>query len=116
MPCSKGSEMSSVVMVSVIMNCLNGRSFLSSSVQSVLEQTYTNWELIFWDNGSSDGSSDHPILNDSRIRKFATTQTVSLGEARNRALNEASGDWIAFLDVDDQWFPQKLEEQGKGDS
>lgn len=100
--------------VSIIMNCLNGRHFLNGSVSSILEQTFEDWELVFWDNCSSDGSIDHSILNHAKIKKFQGNEKLTLGAARNMAIAEAKGDWIAFLDVDDRWLPEKLEVQLNG--
>lgn len=100
--------------VSIIMNCLNGYHFLNKSVSSIFEQTYKDWEVIFWDNCSSDGSFDHPILSHSRIKKFQGKEMLTLGAARNMAIAQAKGDWISFLDVDDEWLPKKLEVQLNG--
>ena len=100
--------------VSVIMNCFNGRDYLNLSVPSLLNQTYENWELIFWDNSSTDDSINHPVLDHPKIIKFSSERTLSLGEARNCALKETSGEWVAFLDVDDEWLPQKLSTQMAG--
>lgn len=100
-------------LVSILMNCYNGEKYLREAVQSVLDQTYPYWEIIFWDNQSCDSSA--AICNDykdNRIRYFrASHHTALLYEARGYALREARGDYIAFLDVDDVWLPQKLEKQ-----
>jgi glycosyltransferase involved in cell wall biosynthesis len=101
-------------MVSVIMNCYNGEEFLREALDSVIAQDYKNWEIIFWDNCSTDKSAE--ILksyNDSRIRYFRGNKHVLLGEARNYAIEKAGGDFIAFLDVDDVWMPNKLSVQMK---
>ena len=97
-------------LVSVIMNCYNGDKFLKEAIDSVLSQTYSNWELIFWDNQSVDDSAS--IVNsygDIRLRYFYAENHTELGEARNLALKKARGEWVGFLDVDDIWFPEKLE-------
>ena len=102
------------IKVSILMNCLNGFEFLHLSVPTIISQTHTNWELIFWDNNSSDESANHPVLKDPRIRIFRSEQTVCLGAARRLAMQKVTGDWIAFLDVDDEWLPEKLETQLRG--
>lgn len=99
-------------LVSVIMNCYNGEKYLKEAIDSVLKQTYTNWELIFWDNQSTDSSAS--IINsisDTRIKYILSQQHTTLGTARNLAVEYASGDWIAFLDCDDLWQKNKLKLQ-----
>nr|WP_308757873.1 glycosyltransferase [uncultured Bacteroides sp.] len=102
----------STPLVSVVINCYNGESFLKEAVNSVLRQTYLNWEIIFWDNCSIDGSANIILsYNDGRIKYFKSERNTSLGQARNLALEKAKGDFIAFLDVDDIWMDDKLEKQ-----
>ncbi len=98
--------------VSVIMNCYNSSRYLREALDSVLAQTFADWELIFWDNRSTDDSAKiFKSYTDKRLRYFmAPTHTV-LGRARNMAVGEARGEWLAFLDCDDLWVPQKLEKQ-----
>lgn len=99
-------------LVSVIMNCRNSGKYLREAIDSVLAQTYTNWEIVFWDNQSSDDSSEiFKSYNDKRLRYFLAPEYTALGEARNLAMQQAEGEFIAFLDCDDLWFPQKLEKQ-----
>ena len=98
--------------ISIIMNCHNGEKFLAEAINSVLNQTYKNWELIFWDNSSSDQSEK--IFNsfkDKRLRYFYTSKKVSLYVSRNAAIKKAKGNFVAFLDVDDTWLPNKLKLQ-----
>lgn len=98
--------------VSVIMNCLNCSRYLREAIDSVYAQTFENWEIVFWDNASSDTSADiAQSYDDGRLRYFRGDNTVSLGEARNLALAQARGDFIAFQDCDDVWLPYKLEQQ-----
>ena len=99
-------------LVSVLMNCFNGEKYLREAIDSVIAQTYTNWEIIFWDNQSTDGSATIvKSYSDPRIKyHYAPTHTL-LYEARNYAFGEANGDLIAFLDVDDTWTPGKLKAQ-----
>ena len=99
---------------SIIMNCHNGEKFLAEAIQSVLNQTYKNWELIFWNNSSTDKSEKiFKSFNDRRLRYFYTHKKVSLYESRNAACKKAKGNFIAFLDVDDVWFSNKLKLQIK---
>ena len=99
-------------LITVIMNCYNCENFLRQAVESLLAQTYSNWELIFWDNQSTDNSAH--IFKQYRDRRFhyhyAPRHTV-LGEARRRAIEHAKGGWIGFLDCDDIWLPHKLRRQ-----
>lgn len=97
--------------VSVIMNCFNCEKYLAEAIDSVYAQTYKNWEIIFWDNASSDRSAKIAKSYDDKLRYFRGEETVSLGAARNKALERAKGEFIAFLDCDDLWMPEKLEKQ-----
>lgn len=99
-------------LVSVIMNCYNGEKYLRQAIDSVRAQTYHNWEIIFWDNQSTDGSAR--IVEsycDPRVRYFYAPTHTWLYEARNYAIEQSRGEFIAFLDVDDRWLPTKLAEQ-----
>lgn len=98
-------------LVSVIMNCYNSEQYLREAIDSVYAQTYQNWEIIFWDNASTDSSAAIAKSYDSRLKYHSGTETVPLGAARNRAIEKASGELIAFLDCDDLWYPEKLEKQ-----
>jgi glycosyltransferase involved in cell wall biosynthesis len=99
-------------LVSIIMNCLNGEEFLKFSIKSVIEQNYKNWELIFWDNKSTDSSLKIlKSFKDKRIRCFCSKKRTVLYDARNQALRRAKGKFIAFLDVDDFWVKDKLSKQ-----
>lgn len=100
-------------LVSIVMNCLNGEKFLNRAIDSIYEQTYSNWEVIFIDNGSSDSSRLIAESYDNKIKLVTLNHTIELGEARNLAINKTNGDFIAFLDVDDEWLPTKLESQIK---
>lgn len=94
------------------MNCFNGERYLREAIDSVIAQTYVNWEIVFWDNQSTDGSEAIvKSYSDPRIRYFRAPTHTSLYEARNLAIARAVGDFIAFLDVDDWWSPTKLAEQ-----
>ena len=96
------------------MNCRNGEKFLQDSLNSVLKQTYKNWELVFVDNKSDDNSKKiFKKYNDSRFKYIFLDHEVNLGRARQEALKNCSGDFIAFLDTDDLWFEDKLKKQLK---
>ncbi|WP_321491596.1 glycosyltransferase family 2 protein [uncultured Desulfobacter sp.] len=98
-------------LVSVIMNCLNGEKYLREAIDSVYAQSYQNWEIIFWDNVSSDKSAEIAQGYDEKLKYFRGETTISLGAARNLALEKANGELIAFLDCDDLWMPDKLQKQ-----
>ena len=100
-------------LVSIIINCYNGEKYLKDAIESVIAQTYKNWEIIFWDNQSKDNSAK--IFNsykDHRLKYYcAPTHSEILYKAKNDALKKANGDYIAFLDTDDWWTPEKLQKQ-----
>jgi glycosyltransferase involved in cell wall biosynthesis len=99
-------------LVSVIMNVRNGASFLHEALDSVLAQTFADWELIVWDDCSSDNSAQIVSrYRDARIRYFLSPEDTPLGKARDQAIRRASGEWLAFLDQDDVWLPRKLKRQ-----
>lgn len=99
-------------LVSVVMNCFNGEKYLRFSLKSVLNQTYQNIEIIFWDNLSSDDSAKIvKNLKDKRIKYYRGDKFVNLYEARNLAIKKAKGDFITFLDTDDWWKKNKIEKQ-----
>ncbi len=99
-------------LVSIIMNCHNGSKFLSESIKSVLDQSYDNWELIFFDNISTDKSLFiAKSFNDQRIKIHISKKLLNLYEARNKALQEIKGHYVCFLDTDDVWEKNKLEKQ-----
>lgn len=99
-------------LVSIIMPSYNTASYIKESIQSVLNQTYTNWELIIVDDCSTD-ETDEVIntITDSRIKYFKNKENSGAAISRNKALREARGQWVAFLDSDDLWMPNKLEKQ-----
>jgi glycosyltransferase involved in cell wall biosynthesis len=99
------------VIVSVIMNCYNCCSFLKESIDSVYAQTYNKWEIVFWDNGSTDDSALIAKSYDQRLHYYFVKETTNLGEARNLAITKAAGKYIAFLDCDDIYISDKLEKQ-----
>ncbi len=99
-------------LVSILMNCHNGEEFLKESIESVLIQSYENWELIFFDNASNDFSKDvFNSFSDKRLKYYHQPKKTCLVEARNIAVDRCSGEWIAILDTDDSWHQEKLQEQ-----
>ncbi len=95
--------------VSIIVNVYNGERFLRQTLDSVYTQTFTDWEIIFWDSASTDRTPDIAKEYDHRLRYFRTETKLPLGEARNLALQQARGKYVGFLDADDVYLPQKLE-------
>lgn len=101
-------------LVSIIMPSWNTGRFIAESIQSVLNQTYQQWELIIVDDCSTDNTDEVVTgFQDKRIRYFKNKVNSGAAVTRNRALREAKGEWIAFLDSDDLWEPEKLEHQLK---
>ena len=97
--------------VSIIMNCLNCAEDLPAALDGVRAQSFQDWEIIFWDNASTDASPGVARAFGPKLRYFRSGETVPLGAARNLALREAGGRYIAFLDCDDLWLEKKLEKQ-----
>lgn len=97
-------------LVSVIINCYNGGKYLREAIDSVIAQTYENWELVFWDNQSTDSTREiMESYGDSRIHYFYAPEHTPLGEARNLAMNKINGLFFSFLDADDLWLCTFLE-------
>lgn len=96
-------------LVSVIMNCYNGESYLAEAVKSILNQTYKNFEVIFWDNQSKDKSAIiYKSFKDKRLKYYYAKKHTTLYDARNLAIKKSTGKLIAFLDTDDFWNKNKL--------
>lgn len=101
--------------ISVIMACFNSAAFVSEAVESILSQTFRDFELILIDDGSSDSTLDiikHYNLKDNRI-VVIEKQNTGAADSRNKGIYLSRGDWIAILDSDDIAFPMRLEEQLK---
>ena len=101
-------------LVSIIMPAYNCADYILESIKSVQNQSYRNWELIVADDNSTDGTVDavrSMAADDNRIHLLETDINLGPAAARNRAINAAQGDYIAFLDSDDIWFPEKLSRQ-----
>lgn len=98
--------------VSVIMPVFNGAAYLAAAMNSVLAQTLQDWELIVIDDGSSDASASiAQAFTDPRIRLLKNPHNLGLPLTRNRGLDEAYGNYVAFLDSDDIALPQRLQQQ-----
>lgn len=99
-------------LVSIIMPSYNTGKYIGDSIKSVLSQTYEDWELIIVDDDSNDDTLKViETFNDNRIKVFHNDKHYGAAYSRNKALREAKGKWIAFLDSDDLWMPEKLEKQ-----
>jgi glycosyltransferase involved in cell wall biosynthesis len=100
--------------VSIIMPAYNARRTITESIESILAQTFPDWELIICDDASTDDTVAvvSPYLSDTRIRLLRSTENSGgASRPRNRAIAQASGSWLAFLDADNLWLPLKLEKQ-----
>ena len=109
-------------LVSIIMPSYNTGKFIAEAISSVISQTYTNWELIIVDDASTDNTAEivsslmasqagSATTGSSKIRFLKNEKNCGAAVSRNRALREARGKWIAFLDSDDLWAPEKLQKQ-----
>lgn len=107
-------ERISLPLVSVIMPAYNSAKTIAASIDSILAQTYLNWELIVVDDCSSDETvkaAKAYTKEDKRIKVMSMPVNGGVAKARNRAIQEANGRFIAFLDSDDLWLPEKLSHQ-----
>ena len=101
-------------LVSIITPSYNSAKFIRETIDSVLAQTYPYWEMIIVDDCSTDGSVEiigKYIIKDNRIKLIKLSNNSGPAIARNTAIKEAQGRYIAFLDSDDLWYPDKLEKQ-----
>ncbi|MBF4515302.1 glycosyltransferase family 2 protein [Flavobacterium sp. ANB] len=101
-------------LVSIITPTFNAEKYIRATLQSVLDQSYQNWEMILVDDGSTDETVkiiENFAEKDQRIKLFKLLKNSGNGFARNVALEKATGKYIAYLDADDLWFPMKLEKQ-----
>tara|TARA_B100000886_G_C20420732_1_gene491436 strand:- start:98 stop:1063 length:966 start_codon:yes stop_codon:yes gene_type:complete len=95
--------------VSIIINCFNSERFLEQAIKSVFSQEFENWEIIIWDNLSQDSTGKLALKFDNeKVKYFKSKEHTNLGEARNLAMREVKGDYIAFLDSDDTYEPKYL--------
>lgn len=108
--------MNKVSLVSVIMPAYNAAGFIAKSIQSIRQQTHSNWELLVIDDASQDETSwivEDLKSHDDRIKLHILPANQGAGFARNIGIKAATGDFICFLDADDLWKPHKLEKQLK---
>lgn len=101
-------------LVTIVMPSYNGEKYIAETIKSIQNQTYENWELLIVDDCSGDDTENViKSFKDNRIRFFKNSHNSGAAVSRNYALREAKGKWVAFLDSDDLWEPQKLERQLK---
>ena len=99
-------------LVSVLMNCYNSSKFISRAIKSVLNQTYINWELIVWDDGSNDDTLEIvKSFRDKRIKLFSQKKNLGLGLSRINAIKKINGTLVSILDSDDFFEKEKIFEQ-----
>ncbi|ELY4740867.1 glycosyltransferase family 2 protein, partial [Cronobacter sakazakii] len=101
-------------LVSIIMPSWNSELTIADSINSIIRQTYTNWELIITDDCSSDGTIrllKEFANKEPRIKLFFNDKNSGAGISRNNCIKNAKGRFIAFLDSDDMWHPEKLSRQ-----
>ena len=104
--------MTDKMLVSVIVPTYNRKQLLKNALNSILNQTYSNYEIIIIDDCSTDGTGDYvSALDNNRIKYHRNDQTLYAAESRNRGIINSSGDLVAFLDDDDEWYNEKLEKQ-----
>lgn len=113
MLCQEKTETAASDLVSIVMPTYNCAAYIGAAIASVQAQTYENWELIIVDDASTDQTADviAPFLTDQRILYHRMERNQGPAAVRNQALGLAKGAYIAFLDSDDLWLPEKLERQ-----
>lgn len=100
--------------ISVIIPVYNGAKFLPRSISSVINQTHKNWELVIVDDGSTDNSKEvvsEYVKKDSRIQYYSQPNSGTPAKPKNTAMKYVQGEYVAYLDQDDEWLPEKLEKQ-----
>ncbi|NQT22679.1 MAG: glycosyltransferase [Candidatus Omnitrophica bacterium] len=101
-------------LISIVMPLFNCAAFVKEALESVVCQTYSNWEMLITDDGSTDSSADIVqcyVEKDKRITLLRSNERFGPATSRNRAIKEARGRYIALLDSDDVWLPEKLKKQ-----
>ena len=101
-------------LVSIIMPAYNCERYIEIAIRSVMKQTYQSWELLIIDDGSTDSTceiANNMAQQDGRIRFIQNPENMGVAKTRNRGLDLAKGDYVAFLDSDDFWNPEKLSVQ-----
>lgn len=100
------------VLVSIITPVYNSEEYIGDTIKSVLSQTHENWEMFIADDCSQDRTAEViSQFKDERIKYFKLDENAGAAVARNKALEKANGNFIAFLDADDMWKPDKLQKQ-----
>lgn len=110
------TSMNNSNLVSIIMPAFQCGLYIKDSIDSVINQTHSNWELLIIDDCSTDNTNAiamQYVDSDTRIKYFRNDKNAGAAVSRNFALRQAKGKWIAFLDADDLWMPTKLEQQIK---
>jgi len=108
------SDMTVQPLVSVLMPSFNAESFIEAAIQSVIGQTVSDWEMIIIDDGSRDSTCEiieSLCRKDSRIHLYKNERNMGAANSRNRGLDMCRGEYVALLDSDDLWYPEKLEKQ-----
>lgn len=108
------NKQSDNVLISIIMPAYNSEKYIADAIVSVINQTYTYWELIVIDDGSNDNTlsiAKNYAINDDRIVVYKNDVNKGVSATRNHGIAIAKGEWIAFLDSDDKWISNKLEKQ-----
>lgn len=98
--------------VSIIMTSYNYAKYISEAIESVINQTYTDWELVIIDDASSDNSVEiiqNYLKKDNRIKLYVNKQNLGLAESLQKGIRYSNGDWIAFLESDDKFYPETIE-------
>ena len=99
-------------LVNIIMTCHNGEKYIKTAIKSILNQTFKNWQLIFFNNFSNDKSLEIvQSFQDHRIKCFTSDKLLNLGQVRKKAIEACNGEYLCFLDVDDYWVDNKIEKQ-----
>ncbi len=102
------------ILFSVVIPTYNHANYLKTALCSVINQNYTNWEAIVVDNYSKDNTLEViNSLNEKRIKVISINNNGVIAASRNKGIKASKGDWIAFLDSDDKWYPNKLEDVNK---
>ena len=112
--CRSHQPYDSLPQVSVLLPAYNAEVFLGRAIRSVRNQSFPDWELLIVDDGSADctaGLAQVESVNDPRIVVYSAHRNMGAAAARNLALRHARGRYIAFIDADDEWLPEKLETQ-----
>ena len=98
--------------VSILLNCYNEERFIKRSIKSVVNQTFKNWELVVWDDASTDNTVKIiKQFKDKRIKLFRNKKNLGLGKSRIRAQKLLKGEYVAILDADDFFEKKKIQEQ-----